>query len=100
MDIGTCSLHVVHNALKKGVLELNSDVENFVLAIFQWFKLSSARREDYHEIQETQLENDICNHLFLRHVENRWLTLGPVCERVLEQFKILKENFFWIFCLR
>ena len=97
VDIGTCSLHVVHNALRKGIHGLNTDIESFVVAIFQWFHMSAARREDYHKIQETLLLNDVNDHLFLRHVENRWLTFGPVCSRILEQFDVLKEYFFSFF---
>lgn len=31
--------------------------------------------------------------MFQRHVENRWSTLGPVCERIIEQYEALKEYF-------
>lgn len=93
IDIGPCSLHIVHNAVKKGISELECDVENFVLNVFYWFKQSAARREDYHEIQLSELIESFHEHFFLRHVESRWLTLGPVCERIIEQYAALKIYF-------
>lgn len=70
VDTGSCSLHVVQNVLKKSMCELNSDVESFVGAIHQWFKMSSARRENYHAIQDSNLIKNISLHLFIPHVEN------------------------------
>ena len=29
LDVGTCSLHIIHNALKTGVVGLECDIENF-----------------------------------------------------------------------
>ena len=59
MDIGTCSLHVIHNALRKRIHGLNTDIESFVVAIFQRFHMSAARREDYHKIEEILLLDDV-----------------------------------------
>lgn len=93
IDIGTCSLHVVHNALRKGIAGLDCDVERFVSDIYQWFKMSAARREDFRSIQVSSLVESAENHLFLRHVDSRWCTLGPVCERIVEQYEALQEYF-------
>jgi len=49
--IGTCSLHQVHTAIRKGVESLPFDFDVFVNDLFAWFKLSSARRFDYVDVQ-------------------------------------------------
>ena len=49
--------------------------------IHSFFKISSARREDFKFIQQEEVET----HIFLRHVPSRWLTLGPVVDRLIEQ---------------
>lgn len=93
IDVGTCTLHQMHTALKKGLNELNCDVETFALNIYSWFKMSPARREDFHSVQVEVLVEAASNHVFQRHVESRWLSLGAVCERLLEQYPALKEYF-------
>ena len=44
--VGTCSLHPVHTALRKGVESLPFDLDQLVNDLYSWFKLSSARRFD------------------------------------------------------
>lgn len=56
IDLGTCSLYPVHTAFWKGVEGLPFDVEHFVTDVYQWFKLSAARREDYWHVQAEDLE--------------------------------------------
>lgn len=43
LDLGTCSLHTVHNSFQKGVYRINFDFNVFPVDIHQFFKLSSAR---------------------------------------------------------
>lgn len=83
----------MHNALKYGLGELDFNIDNFATDIYQWFKLSAARREDFHNVQVTSLTESAANHVFLRHVNSRWLTLGPICERIIEQYSALNEYF-------
>ena len=58
--------------------------------IHSFFKISSARREDFKLIQ---LEEEIQTHTFLRRVPSRWLTLGPVVDRLIEQWEPLQKYF-------
>ena len=47
VNTGSCQLHVVHNSFKKGVEAYGEDVENLCIDLFNFFKLSASRREDY-----------------------------------------------------
>ena len=90
IDLGTCSLHPVHTAFRKAFESLPFDVDHYVTDIYQWFKLSSARREDYRHVQAEDLEECV-GKFFLKPVSSRWLYLEPVCRRVIEQYEPLKK---------
>ena len=94
VDLGTCSLHPVHTAFRKAVEALPFDVEQFATDIYQWFKMSSARREDYQMVQKELLDLEQCvGEFFLKPISSRWLYLEPVCSRIIEQFDALKTYF-------
>ena len=46
LDIGTCPLHILHNAFRKDVSSLWFNIDQFALDI-NFFKLSAGRRADY-----------------------------------------------------
>jgi hypothetical protein len=78
INIGSCTLHAIHNAFGKYLVAFGSDAEDLVLKLFYWFKHSAGRREDYRFVQ-IELE---LNHLFfLRHIPSRWLLLKPALYR-------------------
>ena len=52
MDIGSCPMHIVHNACRKGVLQLNFNADQFALDIHFLFMQSAARRPDYKSMVE------------------------------------------------
>jgi hypothetical protein len=70
IDIGSCSLHPVHTAFTKGFETLPFDFKLFANDVFSWFKLSSARREDYTEVQSEELL-ETTGEFFLRLVSSR-----------------------------
>ena len=70
--------------------ELGSDIEKFLVNVHGFFKLSTARREDILAIRELFEEND---QFFLRFVSSRWLSTGPVAERLVEHWASLREYF-------
>ena len=76
VDLGTCSLHPVHTAFRKAVEALPFDVEQFATDIYQWFKLSSARR-DYESVQKELHDLEDLEHCVGEFF--RWLYLEPVC---------------------
>ena len=55
VDVGTCSLHPVHNAFHKALDCLPFDIEQFANDIYSWFKLSAARRQDYNAVKLEEL---------------------------------------------
>ena len=63
-----------------------------VMDVFYWLKNYPARREDYHNLYSSITDEEISTS-FLRFVDNRWLSIGSVIDRVLEHFDILCEFF-------
>ena len=90
INIGTCNLHVVHNSFCKALEAYGIPVNDLAVDIHSFFKISSARREDFKFIQ---LEEEVETYTFLRHVPSWWLTLGPVVDRLIEQWEPLQKYF-------
>ena len=90
LDIDTCTLHRVHTSFKKGVLQLPIDIDNFVVNLHVFFKLSSARHEDYSHLEDV---TEVTAHYVLRHSSVLWLTMKYVLVRITEQWPNLKEYF-------
>ncbi len=86
VDIGTCVLHVVHNAFVKGLPCYGNNISDLVIDVHQWFKLSPARQEDYAALQVKQ---GVPVHKFLKHVPCRWLALRAALNRFLAQWSTL-----------
>ena len=68
INIGTCNFHVVHNSFCKALEAYGTPVDDLAVDIHSFFKISSARREDFKFIQ---LEEEVETHTFLRHVPSR-----------------------------
>ena len=52
VDVGFCSIHVVANAFKKALVNFGKPLEDLVLALFYFFRLSSSRRDDFEKNRE------------------------------------------------
>ncbi len=78
INIGSCGLHIVHNAFKVGSEATGWNLDYMLLCLYQLFKDTLARRDDYgHAIGE----ND---PLFpLKYCKTRWIENVPVIERAL-----------------
>ena len=50
IDIGSCSLHIVHGALRAGVEQSQWELKKFLKGAFTVFHNSPARREDYESV--------------------------------------------------
>ena len=72
LDIGTCPLHIVHNAFEHGLKFLNFNAEQFIVDINSFFKLSSARREDFRALEEIA---ELPAHFTIKHSSTRWVNL-------------------------
>ena len=90
LQLGTCSLHPVHTAFKKGISELDFPFESFFHDLSFYFHLSSARREDYKSIEKI---TEVTAVYVKKHGPTRWLSMKPVGTRVLEQIDNLREYF-------
>ena len=88
IDLGSCVLHIVHNAFGKGLEKYGKDIDQLCLDLHSLFKYSAARRQDYKELQ---LDLDVEMHTFQQHTEVRWLSIGPAIRRILEQWDAICE---------
>ena len=83
VDIGSCVLHVVHNAFGKGLEKYGKEVDQLCLDLHSIFKHSAARREDYKQLQ---FDMGVDLHTFQQHTEVRWLSIGLAISRIMEQW--------------
>ena len=90
LNLGTCSLHPVHTAFRRGIASMSCDLDQFFTDNQFFFKLSSARREDYRSLHT--LTNTL-DKFVIKHVETRWLSMKYVAIRVVEQWDNLTEYF-------
>ena len=65
-------------------------MEQFIVDINSFFKLSSARREDFRDLEEV---TELPAHFTIKHSTTRWVTLKKVAVRLLEQWKNSTEYF-------
>lgn len=90
VDIGTCNIHVVHNAFHAALISYGIEIEEFVIGLHTFFKLSAARREDLRSIQ---LDMDLASEIFVKHVDSRWLTLGRAVKKIVRQWPAICSYF-------
>ena len=77
LNVGSCSLHIVHGAFRNGMKQTNWGIDLLLKSLHSLFKETPARREDYTEITESE----VFPQLFCGH---RWLEDKKVAERALE----------------
>ena len=84
LNIGSCGLHIVHGAFKHGSDTTGWELEKFFSSIFQLFKDTPARRNDYTKATGSSLfASKFCKH--------RWVENVPVAERTLEVLPHLRK---------
>lgn len=82
LDIGSCGLHTVHNALKAGIKASNWGIDSFLSSLSYLFHNSPARREDYAEVTGKDI-------FPLNFVPCRWVENVPVLERAVEIWNVV-----------
>ena len=82
VDLGSCSIHTIHNAFGKGLEKCGKEIEQLCM------DLHAARREDFREVQ-IEMDLDLTN--FLQHTVVRWLSIGPAVKRILEQWEAVTQ---------
>ena len=119
LDIGSCNLHIFHNACQAGLEEFGSRVETFSTTIFDFFDGWPSRWESYCDCRAEFAEKEedaratkpssassaskdkdtsdpstgTLSHRFIKHARTRWLTLLKSVERLDEQWPYLTEYF-------
>ena len=88
VGIGSCVLHVVHNAFGKGLEKYGKDADQLCLDLHAIFKHSAARREDY---QQLQFDMEVELHTFQQHTDVHW-RIGPAISRIMEQWDALNAS--------
>ena len=88
VDLGSCSIHTIHNAFGKGLEKCGKEIEQLCMDLHALFKYSAARREDFREVQ-IEMDLDLTN--FLQHTVVRWLSIGPAVKRILEQWEAVPQ---------
>ena len=89
VDLGSCSIHTIHNAFGKGLEKCGKEIEQLCMDLHARFKYSAARCEDFREVQ-IEMDLDLTN--FLQHtVVVRWLSIGPAVKRILEQWEAMTQ---------
>ena len=79
LNIGSCGLHVLHNAFRLGFSQSGWEIEHSLSSLYWLFKDSPARREDFIHVNASACEvfpKKFCSH--------RWVENVPVVERALE----------------
>ena len=76
LNIGSCSLHVVHGSFQNGAKESGWNLANILRALWQLFHDTPARREDFNHITGT-------NVYPLQFCQHRWVEDVRVAERAL-----------------
>ena len=84
IDLGTCGLHVVHGALRKGFEETGWKLERLLRSLFYLFEDSPARRQDYTEITGSSV-------FPLRFCCVRWIENCSVAERGIFIWNYIKK---------
>ena len=77
LDIGSCSLHVIHGAFRKGMNKTNWGIDLILKALHNLFDKSPAKQEDFSKTTKTDVfPLQFCGH--------RWLEDKKVADRALE----------------
>ena len=90
VDIGTCNIHILHNAFRRGMKELGDNASNLIFLIHDFFDGWPSRWEDFEKIQN---DLKLPKHRFIKHVSSRWLSLESAGLRLLEQWPAVTKYF-------
>lgn len=90
LNVGTCNIHVVHNAFGYALNQFAPEIPDLLIDIYTFFHNSAARRED---LLDYQVKLDIAQNLPMKHVPSRWLSIGPAVDRLLEQTEVYVKYF-------
>ena len=85
LSLGSCPLHTVNNGFGEGMKkpEVIVDIEQFLIDVHFFFKLSSARREDFKEMETI---TDVTAQYLLKYCSTLWLCIGKGVVKMHQQY--------------
>lgn len=90
LKLGSCYLHIIHNALAKGLDVFDIDIHDVLIKINVWFDRSELRWIQY---TKSQKEKKVREVKLKKHNHIRWLTIGDASENGAEQLPALEHYF-------
>ena len=84
LNVGSCGLHIVHNAFKAAYSVLDWDIQHKLNSLYWLFKDSPAKREDFTELTG-------CSIFPIKFCAHRWLENVSVCKRTLQMWLHVKR---------
>lgn len=91
IKIGSCPLHLIHNSFKQALEKSDWSIEEMIDDLFVWFHRSPSRRQDFLDVSREISEET--GKFIPRFVSTRWLEIGPIVDRILEQWNNLRRYF-------
>ncbi|GBM14382.1 hypothetical protein AVEN_246554-1 [Araneus ventricosus] len=76
LNIGSCGLHIMHNAFKAGCIASTWGIVDFLTSLYYLFKNAPARRDDFLKESEGALPK--------KFIQHRWLENGPASESAIK----------------
>ena len=83
LNVGTCNIHIIHNAFLKGLQVFGEESFDFVILMHSFFDGLPACCEDY---QKCQIKWEYQRMLFIKHVPSHWLMIGRALARIMQQW--------------
>ena len=82
---------MIHNSFKIALDSIDWPIEEFLQNLVLWFNRSPPRRDDY--LKVAKIVSDDVGKFIRRFVVTRWLDVGPIFDRVIEQWINLRHYF-------
>lgn len=76
LNIGSCGLHIMHNAFRGGAKATGWEVDHTLNSMYWLFKDSPSRREDFTKVTGS-------NTFAFKFCQHRWIENVDVCDRAL-----------------
>ena len=83
LNIGSCGLHIMHNAFKAGCIESAWGIVDFLTALYYLLKNSPARRDDFLKESKGALPQ--------KFIQHRWLDNVPASEAAINLLPSIKK---------
>ena len=99
LEIGSCSLHVIHGAFGTAESATDWNLRKFLKNCHSIFKKSPAKRSDYltaDDLHSSHVGKDTSYLFSLKFCGHRWLENSKAISRILDIFPYLQKYFGWL----